>query len=118
MLTRHNSLAFYIKMDIMKDVVFLGDSRNRLREFPERVRRQAGMELRRVQLGLEPSDWKPMKSIGMGVREIRIRDRVGAFRVLYAATDAIYVLHAFPKKTRSTAKRDLDLAALRLALLR
>jgi|SRR6185437_11675227 len=102
----------------MKDIVFLGDSRDRLREFPERVRRQAGMELRRVQSGLEPSDWKPMKSVGMSVREIRIRDRAGAFRVLYLATDVIFILHAFQKKTRATAKRDLDLAALRLALLR
>lgn len=102
----------------MKDVVFLGDSRDRLREFPERARRQAGMELRRVQLGLEPSDWKPMKGIGVGVREIRVRDRAGAFRVLYVSTDAVYILHAFQKKTRATATRDLDLAALRLALLR
>ena len=54
----------------------------------------------------------------MSGREIRIRDRAGAFRVLYLATDVIYILHAFQKKTRATAKRDLDLAALRLALLR
>jgi phage-related protein len=104
----------------MKPITFLGDSLARVREFPERVRRQTGMELRRVQFGLEPSDWKPLKGVGMGVREIRIRDAAGAFRVIYVAnfSEAVYVLHAFQKKTRSTSQRDLDLAALRLALLK
>jgi phage-related protein len=104
----------------MKPVVFLGDSLDRIREFPERARRQAGLELRQVQHGLDPSDWKPMRSVGVGVREIRIREAAGAFRVLYVATlaDAVYVLHAFQKKTQATPKRDLDLAALRLRLLR
>ena len=103
----------------MKPVVFLGDSLGRIREFPETARRQVGMELRQVQRGLPPSDWKQMKSVGSGVREIRVRDASGAFRVLYVANlaDAVYVLHAFQKKTRATAKRDLDLAALRFRLL-
>ena len=57
-----------------------------------------------------------MQSIGTGVREIRVRERAGAFRVIYVATfaDAVYVLHAFQKKTRQTAKRDVDVAASRL----
>jgi len=103
----------------MKPVVFLGDSLDRVREFPERVRRQAGFELRQVQHGLDSTDWKPMRSVGPGVREIRLRDSAGAFRVLYVATraDAVYVLHAFQKKTQATAKRELDVAALRLRLL-
>jgi phage-related protein len=68
-----------------------------------------------VQSGHEPDDWKPMPAIGRGVREIRIRDAAGAFRVIYLAklTDAIYVLHCFQKKTQKTAKGDLDLAAKR-----
>ncbi len=104
----------------MKDIVFLGDSLDKLREFPERARRQAGFELGRVQQGSDPSDWKPMRSIGPGVREIRIREASGAFRVLYIATlaEAVHVLHAFQKKTRATARRDLDLAALRMRLLK
>ena len=104
----------------MKAVVFLGDSLERIREFPERPRRQAGFELRRVQLGLDPADWKPMTNIGPGVREIRVRDASGAFRVVYIANvaDAVYVLHAFQKKTQATARRELELAALRLRLLR
>ncbi len=57
-----------------------------------------------------------MASVGQGVREIRIRDEAGAFRVLYIAKieDAVFVLHAFQKKTQQTARRDLDLAAARL----
>ena len=97
----------------MKAVVFLGDSLSRLREFPESARATAGFQL---QQGLDPDDWKPMGTIGPGVREIRIRDASGAFRVIYLARleDRILVLHAFQKKTQKTAQKDLDLAAARL----
>ncbi len=104
----------------MKSIVFLGDSLDIVRAFPEQARRQAGFELRRVQHGLDPSDWKPMRTVGAGAREIRVRDANGAFRLLYIASfaDAVYVLHAFQKKTQKTAKRELDIAASRLRLLR
>ncbi len=100
----------------MRDLVFLGDSLEQLRDFPEQARKEAGVQLHKVQQGIEPSDWKPMTSVGQGVREIRIRDEAGAFRVLYVTKieDAVYVLHIFQKKTQQTAKRDLDLAAARL----
>ncbi len=100
----------------MKPLVFLGDALEQLRDFPEDARRQAGVQLHKIQLGLEPNDWKPMATIGPGVREIRIRDEAGAFRVIYVTRieDAVYVLHAFQKKTQQTAKRDLDLATSRL----
>ena len=100
----------------MKPVVFLGDSVVRLRAFPEGPRRNAGFQLDRVQRGLDPDNWKPMTSVGRGVREIRVRDAAGAFRVMYVATfaEAVYVLHAFQKKTQQTAQKDIDLAASRL----
>lgn len=100
----------------MKRLEFLGDSLEQLRDFPETGRKEAGVQLHKVQQGIEPSDWKPMTSVGQGVREIRIRDEAGIFRVLYIAKieDTVYVLHAFQKKTQQTAKRDLDLAATRL----
>ncbi len=65
---------------------------------------------------MEPDDWKPMKTVGPGVREIRIRDTSGAFRIIYLANlaDRILVLHAFQKKTPQTAQRDIDLATTRL----
>jgi phage-related protein len=92
-----------------------GDSLDAIRAFPNGARQQAGYQIDRVQRGLDPDDWKPMKTVGSGVREIRIRDAAGAFRVIYIATlaDAVYVLHAFGKKSQATSKRDLDLAVAR-----
>lgn len=100
----------------MKPLFFQGSALDDLRAFPEEARRTAGFQLNRVQCGLDPNDWKPMPSIGPGVRELRVRDDAGAFRVIYTATrpEAVYVLHAFHKKTRATAQRDLDLAKARL----
>ena len=99
----------------MRPIEFRGDSLDRLREFPKEARREAGFQLDRVQRGLDPFDWKPMSSVGAGVREIRVRDESGAFRVLYVTKfeDAVYVLHCFQKKTRATPKRDIDLAEKR-----
>ena len=100
----------------MKPITFLGDSRDAIRGFPDATRYRAGVELRAVQNGLEPNDWKPIKTIGSGVREIRIRDTWGAFRIIYLATlpDRILVLHAFQKKTQQTTQRDIELVIKRL----
>jgi phage-related protein len=72
------------------------------------------------QRGLDPDDWKPMPTIGRGVREIRVRDASGAFRVVYVATfaHAVYVLHAFAKKTQRTSQPDLSLAQARFKELK
>ena len=95
-----------------KEVEFRGSALDDLRAFPESARRMAGYQLDRVQQGLDPDDWKPMSSIGMGMREIRIRDE-GAFRVIYIARlkEAVYVLHCFQKKSQKTSRQDLVLAA-------
>ena len=105
---------------VLKPTTFHGDSLDQIRDFPDDVRRQVGHELYQLQKGEDPSDWKPLSVIGAGVREIRIRDAFGAFRVTYVAGlgGAIHVLHAFGKKSRKTARRDLDLASARLRLLR
>ena len=101
-----------------KDILryqFIGSSLDDLRDFPEEARRVAGFELRAIQSGLEPRDWKDMQSVGRGVKEIRIRV-LGEWRVLYVTklTDAIYVLHAFQKKSQKTNKNDIELARKRL----
>jgi len=103
----------------IKPIEFLGDSLQRLRAFPNDARQDAGYQLDRVQHGLQPDDFKPMPTIGKGVEEIRVRDDSGAFRVIYTVrlADAVHVLHAFQKKTRTTSKRDIDLAKQRFALL-
>lgn len=100
----------------LKPLTWLGSALDDVRAFPEEGRQRAGFELYRLQQGLEPTDWKPMNAAGSGVREIRIQTG-RAFRILYVAkfAEAIYVLHAFEKKTQRTAKRDLDLAQQRLA---
>ena len=101
-----------------KPIQWLGDSLDRVRGFSEGVRREAGYQLDRVQSGMEPSDWKPMPSIGLGVNEIRIQQG-GAFRVIYVAKfpEAVYVLHAFQKKSQKTAGGDVELAKARFRQL-
>ena len=99
----------------MKLIEFLGDSRKRIQAFPEGVRADLGRQLMRVQFGTEPADWKPMATVGPGVREIRVRDETGAYRVIYVANvdDRIYVLHAFKKTTQKTSQQDLNVANAR-----
>lgn len=103
----------------MKPVVFRGNSLERLRRFPASARQDAGYQLEQVQRGDMPDDFKSMSSIGPGVQEIRVRDAGGAFRVIYVARfeEAIYVLHAFQKKTQKTASLDIELARQRYRAL-
>jgi phage-related protein len=97
-----------------KPIRWLGDSLNRVREFPQDARHEVGTELRHVQQGEQPADWKPMTTVGPGVNEIRV-SAGREYRVLYVAkfAESVYVLHAFDKKTPRTPKRDIDLAAKR-----
>ena len=76
--------------------------------------------MHKVQQGDEPNDWKPMASIGEGVREIRIKAESGAFRIVYVANIGIqiYVLHAFQKKTQKTSLRDIELAQARFKTIK
>jgi len=92
----------------------MGSSLDNLRDFPMEVRRAVGFELYAVQCGLEPSDWKPMQTIGKGVKEIRIHV-LGEWRIIYVAkrADAVYVLHSFHKKGRKTSLKDIELARMR-----
>ncbi len=96
----------------LKEVEFCGDSLSALKRFPELARREVGHQLDVIQRGKEPDDWKPMNSVAPGVREIRIRDEQGIFRVLYVTKfdDLIYVLHCFQKKTEKTSAADIELA--------
>ena len=86
-----------------------------LREFSVDARQVAGFQLHRVQRRLEPDDWKPMATVGSGVKELRIWDDGGTFRVIYLAklAEAVYVLHCFQKKTEQTSEKDVQLARKR-----
>jgi phage-related protein len=101
----------------MKPVCFIGDSLERLREFPEDARHDAGFHLEQEQRREQPNNFKPMPAIGRGVEEIRVRDESGIYRVIYTArlADAVYVLHAFQKKTQATSRRDIATARERFA---
>ncbi len=100
---------------LIKPAEFLGDTVEALRAFPDSARQDAGFQLDKIQRGEEPDDWKPMNTIGPGVKEIRIRDEAGAFRVIYLAKliDAVYVLHCFQKKSQETSDKDVKLARRR-----
>ncbi len=103
----------------MKPLTFLGDSLKAVRGFADDARRDAGYQLRRVQQGHQPHDFKPMPSVGQGVEEVRLWSEEGTFRVAYVARlpEAVYVLHAFQKKTQTTAQTDIQLAARRYRAL-
>ena|ERR1700722_8657930 len=103
----------------MKPAWFLGDSLKVLREFPADERRDVGRQIRRLQDGRSANDFKPMTSVGKGVEEIRIRGQSGAYRVIYTAhfAEAVYVIHAFQKKSQATSKRDVNIARSRFQQL-
>ena len=100
---------------IEKPLAWLGSSLQDLRAFPDEARRAAGYQLGRVQQGLMPDDWKPMTTVGAGVYEIRIHTQL-EHRVFYVAKhkDAVYVIHAFEKRTAQTREADIALARKRL----
>ena len=102
----------------MKPVDWLGTSLNDLRKLDAETHNEAGYQLDKVQRGEEPSDWKPMPTVGMGVKEIRIHGATED-RVIYIAKfiEAVYVLHVFTKKSQQTAPRDVEIARNRFAKL-
>ena len=102
-----------------KDLVWVGSSRADIKALPEAARRRLGFDLREVQSGGLPEDWKPMSTVGPGVIEIRVHIG-GAFRLMYIAkfVEAVYVLHVFQKKTQKTSPLDLAVAKARLAGVR
>jgi len=103
----------------VKVLRFLGDSHKALRSFPKDARQNAGRQLAKVQKGNLPDDFKPMPDVGKGVEELRVWEESGTFRVIYLArlADAVYVLHAFQKKTRQTSEREKETARLRFKQL-
>lgn len=102
-----------------KAVEFCGSSEEDIASFPDKAKQRMGYQIELLQDGDEPSNWKPMKSVGPGVNEIRVKCKDGAFRVFYVVNrpEAIYVLHAFKKTTQKTEKREIDLAKARLKSL-
>ena len=104
----------------MKTLLFLGDSLKSVQSFPAQAQHKMGFELKKVQQGLLPDDSKPITSIGPGVEEIRVWVESGTYRVIYIArmAEAVYVLHAFQKKSQQTSQQDIKLARSRFDQLK
>ena len=102
-------------MEQEKEIRWVGSSYQDILKFPAEPRKEAGFQLGKVQVGLEPDNWKPFDDLGVGTKEIRIRDATGIYRVMYVAKfeEAIYVLHCFQKKTEATTKQDKTIAEAR-----
>ncbi len=102
------------KPPVLRPVVWLGNSEEKLRDFPDGAQKLLGDELQLIQFGGMPKDAKPFKGVGSGVLEIALRYASDAYRVVLAVQigTRIYVLHAFQKKSKkgiATPKRDVDL---------
>ncbi|WP_253260153.1 type II toxin-antitoxin system RelE/ParE family toxin [Nocardia farcinica] len=98
------------KPAVRKPVVFIGRALDEIRDFPSAARQDAGHQIDLVQCGETPRGSKPMPSVGKGVREIRIAEDDGWFRVFYVADlgDVVYILHGFQKKSNQTPKRAVE----------
>jgi len=103
-------------------IVILKPCRKEIEVFPEEIRGDLADALARLDAGLMLSLRlsRPMPAVGRGVHELRLKDRSGAYRVVYAlgARGAVYVLHAFRKTTQETSARNLVLARTRLKEVR
>lgn len=98
-----------------KEIRWVGTAYEDLLAFPEGARKEAGFQLGKLQAGLEPSDWKPFGSAGVGVKEIRIKDITGIYRIMYVVKfeEAIYILHCFQKTSQATSQKDKAITSAR-----
>ena len=98
-----------------KPIYWIGSSYKDLLNFPAEAKQDTGYQLHRIQNGLNPEDWKPFQSIGVGVKEVRLSDSGNAYRIMYIEkfAEKIYVLHSLQKKTQKTRSKDIELAKTR-----
>ncbi|WP_058973408.1 type II toxin-antitoxin system RelE/ParE family toxin [Type-D symbiont of Plautia stali] len=93
-----------------KDVDWRGTSLDDIKKFPTEVKKDLGFELHKIQNGHNPTHFKAVNRWGAGVIEIKIKGDDGEYRVVYVAkfAEAVYVLHAFQKKTQQTSPKDVS----------
>lgn len=102
------------EVPIIRPLIWLGDSKKKIKSFPDAVKKLIGDELQIIQFGGMPKDAKPFKGLGSGVFEIAIKYDKDAYRCVQALQlgKYIYILHAFQKKSKKgikTPQQDLDL---------
>ena len=107
------------KSEQPRKLVWLVDSLDRLTSFPSSVRQKLGFALYQAQIGQKHESAKMLRSFKERVWQARADDSDGTYRTVYVAQlgEAVYVLHAFEKKTQQTAKRDIDLGKSRFRVL-
>lgn len=103
-----------LKPPVLRPVVWLGNSKTNLLEFPKEAQKLIGDALQLMQFGGMPKDVKPFKGVGSGIFEIALQYATDAYRIVLAVKlgDKIYVLHAFQKKSKrgiATPKNDITL---------
>ena len=101
----------------VKELLWIGNALKELRDLPEDIKREIGFDLRLLQKGVEPRDFKPMSTVGKGVLEIRVRDGEGrnVGRCFYVVNrgDKVIVLHSFVKKSQKTPKAEIEKGQVR-----
>jgi phage-related protein len=105
----------------LREITWVGNTKDALKSFPKAVQREMGFTLHRIQEGKTPENVKPLKGFGSGVMEIVSNYNTNAYRAVYAVKvgDDIYVLHAFQKKSKTgikTPKQEIELIRRRLAI--
>lgn len=96
----------------VKDIIWHTKALESLRSFPESVKKDLGYLMHRLQMGdtLTSPYAKPMKSVEIGVSELRVKDASGAYRVFYylKTNQGILIFHAFQKKTQKTPRKEIE----------
>lgn len=105
--------------ETVRPLQWVGSSKDDLKEFPDDVQDHVGFALHQAQIGLKHRDAKPLTSLGSGVLEVVSDFDTNTYRVVYAVRfrEAVYVLHAFQKKSRkgiATPKAEIDVVRRRL----
>lgn len=101
-------------------IAWEGDSKEVISSFPDAAKSNLGFDLRLLQEGRKPTDYRPMTSIGTGVFELRDQDDRAWYRVVYLSRvrDVIHVLHCFEKRSRETPMKEINTARQRLKAVR
>ena len=101
-------------------IAWEGDSKEVISSFPDEAKQNLGFQLRLLQQGQQPTDYRTMKTVGPGVFELRDRDERSWYRVIYLARihDVIHVLHCFEKRSRETPMKEINTARRRLKAVR
>lgn len=104
----------------MKEVEWEGNSLDVIKEWPVDIRINIGGDIRRLQNGERPLDWKPFPGLVENAFELRDKDEQGLYRAIYVTIykDKVYILHCFKKTSEQTEQKDVNTANERLKRLR